>query len=353
MPSIKLENVCRYICRDVNLEVRDKELMVLLGPNGAGKTTLLDIVAGLTDYEGQVFFDGSPVDRRATCQREVGYLFQHLVLFPHMTVANNIAYGLLMVNRPRSQIEARVKEMLHMLRIEHLAGRYPGRLSGGERQRVAIARALARSPRVLLLDEPLSSLDLQTSKYLRTELRQLQSRLEITTLYVTHDLEEAEEMADRVAIILDGKLEQVAASEEVLFYPKNKPVSEFIGSPNILECDACRGAGHGVVEVDCQGLSIVLPHDGDSVRRIALFPRDIYVTDAPPPGPPVNRFKGVITGVGSVSTTMRLDIKTGGLDLLAEMPQQIFEDMGLAVGKEVFLILKWKRIRAYENRKGR
>lgn len=350
MPSIELKNISKYICQDVNLKTLDKELLVLLGPNGAGKTTLLNIIAGLIDYKGSVLFDNLPVDKLSTSKREIGYLFQDLVLFPHLDVVSNIAYGLRVKGEPLPKIESRVEELLQFLKIKHLSSRYPKHLSGGEKQRVALARALALSPKVLLLDEPLSSLDAQTSKYLRTELRQLQKELGITTIYVTHDLVEAEEVADRIAIIYNGHVEQVATPEEVFFYPKNERVSDFIGAPNILNCDYCRSVGRGIMEVNCGGLSIIVPHDGNSVQRIALFPRDIYISDTKPPGPRVNRFKGTITSIKSADDAVRLEVKAGENSLLAEMSHSIFEDMDLTVGKEVFLILKLRRIRAYEGK---
>ena len=351
MPSIELKNICKYICRDVSLEIFDKELLVLLGPNGAGKTTLLNIIAGLTDYNGSVLFDSVPIDKVPASKREVGYLFQDLVLFPHLDVAANIAYSLRVQKQPQSKVEARVQELLQLMKIKHLSSRYPKHLSGGEKQRVALARALALSPKVLLLDEPMSSLDVQTAKYLRRELELLQDELGITTIYVTHDLVEAEEMADRIAIIQDGHMEQVATPDEVFFYPKNERVSDFIGAPNILDCDYCRSLGQGLLEVDCGGLPIVLPDDGNMVQRIALFPRDIHIFETRPPGPAVNRFKGIVTSIKSVDDLVRLEVKVGGKKLLAEIPHHIFEDMDLAEGKEVFIILKLRRIRVYENKR--
>ena len=348
MPSIKLENICKYICRDVNLEIVDRELLVLLGPNGAGKTTLLNIIAGLTDYDGSVLFDRQPVDRLPPSKRGVGYLFQDLFLFPHLDVTANIAYGLRAQKQAQYELEGRVEELLQLMKIEHLAARYPKHLSGGEKQRVALARALALSPRVLLLDEPLSSLDMQTAKYLRTELKQLQRKLGITTIYVTHDLAEAEEMADRIAIIQNGQIQQAGRPEEVFFYPVNEVVSDFIGAPSILHCDHCRSLGQGVMEVTCGGLNIVLPDDGSMVKRIALFPRDIYISETKPPGPEVNRFKGTITSIKSYQDAVRLEVRVGENKLVAEVPHHIFEDMDLSVGKEVFLILKLRRIKAYQ-----
>ena len=350
MPSIRLENISKYICRDVNLEIFNKELLVLLGPNGAGKTTLLNIIAGLIDYDGSVFFDIVPVDKLAPSKRGVGYLFQDLFLFPHLDVTSNIAYGLRAQKQAQNELQGRVEELLQLMKIRHLAARYPKHLSGGEKQRVALARALVLSPKVLLLDEPLSSLDMQTAKYLRIELKQLQRKLGITTIYVTHDLTEAEEMADRIAIIQDGHVQQVGRPEEVFFYPINEVVSDFIGAPNILRCDHCRSLGQGVMEVDCGGLNIIIPDDGNVVRRIALFPRDLYISETKPPGPEVNRFKGTITSIRSCGDAVRLEVKVGQHSLLAEVPNHIFEDMDLTVDKEVFLILKLRRIKVYEDR---
>jgi ABC-type Fe3+/spermidine/putrescine transport system ATPase subunit len=347
MPSIKLEKICKYICRDVELEISDRELLVLLGPSGAGKTTLLNIIAGLTDYQGSVLFDSQRVDKLPASKREVGYLFQDLFLFPHLDVSANIAYGLKARRQPHDGIEDRVAELLHLMKISHLAERYPRHLSGGEKQRVALARALALSPRVLLLDEPLSSLDAQTAKYLRTELKQLQRKLGITTIYVTHDLAEAEEMADRIAVIQEGQLQQMGKPEDVFFSPINEAVSDFIGAPNILHCDRCQSLGQGVMEADCGTMNIILPDDGNPVRRIALFPRDIYVSETIPPGPAVNRFQGVLTDVKPLGDAVRLEVSVGEQKLLAEVPHHIFEDMDLRVGKEVFLILKLRRIKVY------
>jgi ABC-type sugar transport system ATPase subunit len=220
MPSIKLVNVSNYICRGINLQVFDRELLVLFGPNGAGKTTLLNIIGGLVEYDGEVYFDDACVDKIPASKRNVGYVFQNLILFPHLDVASNIAFGLRARGEPSTRVRTRINELLEMMKINHLSSRYPKHLSGGEKQRVALARALARSPEVLLLDEPLSSLDLETAKYLRTELRQLQKKLGITTIYVTHNLEEAEEMADRIAIVDDGCIEQIGNPKRYYSIPK-------------------------------------------------------------------------------------------------------------------------------------
>jgi ABC-type sugar transport system ATPase subunit len=348
MPRIELKNVCKHICRDVNLEINDSELMVLLGHSGAGKTTLLNVIAGLTEYEGSVIADGLPLDRVAASKRKIGYLFQDLVLFPHLNVAANIAYSLKVQKVPKERIRHRVNSLLKMLKITHLASRYPKKLSGGEKQRVALGRALACAPKVLLLDEPMSSLDGQTAKHLRAELKQIQENLGITTIYVTHDLAEAEEMADRIAVIHNGSIEQVAPPDEVFFYPKSEAVSDFIGAPNILDCDSYREMEQGVIEVNCGGMPIIVAHEGNAVQRIALFPRDIYISDTCPPGAGVNRFRGTIADVRYIDDSVRLDVRVGDKKLVTELPQHIYNEMGLAVGKEAYLILKLRRIRTYE-----
>lgn len=348
MPLIKLKNVSNYICRNVNLQVFDRELLVLFGPNGAGKTTLLNVIAGLVEYEGKVYFDNVCVDKIPAPERGIGYVFQNLVLFPHLDVFSNIAYGLKVRGQSQAQIETRVKELLKMMKIEHLVSRYPRHLSGGEKQRVVLARALAPSPEVLLLDEPMNNLDLRTTKYLRTELKQLQRKLKITTVYVTHNLEEAEEMADRIAVINNGRVEQVGTPEEIFFNPANEKVSNLIGRPNIFICEKCKDLGNGVMEVTCGGLNIIVPHDGNSIRRIALLPRDVYVSDAEPPGAGVNQFKGIITDINYNNETVRLTIKVKHNNITAEIPYQIYEGMDLSVGRKVFLKLKLRRIKVCE-----
>jgi len=345
MSSIKLKNISKYICKNINLEIFDKELLVLLGPNGAGKSTLLNVITGLIDYEGSVLFDNKPVDRLPANKRRIGYLFQELNLFPHFDVAANIAYGLKVQKRPQNEINAKVEQLLQIMKIKHLSSRYPKELSGGEKQRVALARALANSPRILLLDEPMNSLDYRTSKYLRTEFKILQKKLGITTIYVTHNFYEAEEMADRIAIIEEGHIEQVGKPEKVFFYPRSKKVSNFIGSPNILDCDYCKDIGRGLLEVLCGGLPIIVPNEGNKMKKIALLPRDIYISETEPPGPKVNRFKGIITEVNIANETIRLKIKMGENNLWTEIPYHIFKGMNLKVGVEVFLILKLRKIK--------
>jgi len=346
MPDIELKNISNYICKNINLKILDKEFLVLLGPNGAGKTTLLNIIAGLVDYEGSLFFNDEKVELGNVIKRKFGYLFQDLHLFPHLNVFSNIAYSLKLEKKEDHFIRRRVEELLEMLNIKDLVARYPKELSGGEKQRVALARALAFSPAVLLLDEPLNKIDLQSSKYFRIELKRIQKKLGITTVYVTHNLKEAEEIADRIAIMHQGNIEQIGTPQEIFFSPVNEKVSEFIGRPNIFSCDNLLNLGNGIARADCQGLSIVIPNDDDKeVCKIALFPQDIYVSKTLPPGPNINRFKGNIVDLNISNEIVRMTVQVGSKALLSELPYHIFERMNLQKGKEVFLIFKLKNIK--------
>ena len=209
MPTIELRNISNYVFSNLNMKVFDGELLVVLGPNGAGKSTLLNIIAGLVDYEGTVLFDGIPVDKVPTNERQIGYLFQNLALFPHLDVASNVGYSLKINGKKKEEIAQEVDELLKLTKIEHLKRRYPKNLSGGEKQRVALARALATSPKVLLLDEPFNSLDSGMCNCLRREIRQIQREMGITTVFVTHNLTDAEEMGDRIVALNSGKIKQV------------------------------------------------------------------------------------------------------------------------------------------------
>ncbi|PJG58599.1 sulfate/molybdate ABC transporter ATP-binding protein [Aeromonas cavernicola] len=222
---------------DINLDFHDGELVALLGPSGCGKTTLLRIIAGLEQADtGRVIIRGEDASDLHVRERNVGFVFQHYALFRHMTVFENVAFGLRV--KPRSErpaeatIRARVKELLDLVQLSHVAERYPTQLSGGQRQRVALARALAVQPKVLLLDEPFGALDAQVRKELRRWLRELHDELHVTSLFVTHDQEEALEVADRVVLMNAGKVEQIGTPAEVYDQPASPFVHRFLGSVN-------------------------------------------------------------------------------------------------------------------------
>ena len=348
MPRIELKNISQHVLHDVNLTIEDREIVTLVGPNGAGKSTILNVIAGLTDYRGEVLFDGRSMDRVPPHKRGIGYLFQDLALFPHLDVASNIAYGLKVQGFKDGIIADRVGELLKALRIEKLKERYPQSLSGGEKQRVAIARAVAPFQKILLLDEPTANLDAQTAKYFRAELCALIRRLEITAVFVLHDLLGAEEMADRIAIIHKGRIEQAASPADIFFHPETDVVSEFIGLPNILACDQYRIRSTGLIEADCGEMKLVFPYEGTVVKKIAIPPHDIYISDAKPPGPALNRYTGIIAAILPLHSLVRIKVDVGGNQLLAELPTETFNEMDLEVGKEVHVIIKLRRLRYFE-----
>jgi sulfate/thiosulfate transport system ATP-binding protein len=220
--------------RDVSFTVGRGELVALLGPSGSGKTTLLRIIAGLEYADaGSVFFQGQEVSRQSAYQRRAGFVFQHYALFQHMNVFDNIAFGLTVRSaktRPSKEaIEKRVQDLLKLIQMEAFAHRFPAQLSGGQRQRVALARALAIEPKVLLLDEPFGALDAKVRKELRRWLRQFHNEAHITSLFVTHDQEEAFEVADRVVILSEGTVQQIGSPRDVQQHPSNPFVSDFLG----------------------------------------------------------------------------------------------------------------------------
>lgn len=242
--SIKVASVLKnydneIALQEIDLEIKKGELVALLGPSGSGKTTLLRIIAGLEiPDQGTIYFENQNVSNLKVKERNVGFVFQHYALFQHLTVYENIAFGLKV--RPRSSrpskkvIDEKVKELLHLVKLENFINRYPNQLSGGQRQRVALARALAVEPSVLLLDEPFGALDAKVRKDLRRWLRKLHDDIQITSIFVTHDQEEALEVADRVVIMNNGKVEQIGTPEEVYQSPTSPFVYDFLGKVNLF-----------------------------------------------------------------------------------------------------------------------
>jgi ABC-type sugar transport system ATPase subunit len=338
-----------FSLKSVNLSVKDKDYFIILGPSGAGKTVLLECIAGLHKLKkGTIRIHDSDVTHLSPEERKIGYVPQDFVLFPFLNVGENIQFGLKRGKYDKLVLQEKTLNMAKLFGIAHLLERNTRSLSGGEKQRVALARALATSPPILLMDEPFSALDPQTAKYLRTELKQIHRRLGITTIYVTHDLMEAVNMADRMAIMMDGKIEQVDEPEKLLFSPCNERVSDFIGAPNIMDCDYCKKNEQGVMEVGWQGLKLIVPHDGDTVHKIAILPRHVYVSEIKPRGPGVNSFMARIADIVPRTDTVRIYLEITGNKLVAEIPHHIFNDMELEPGKDVHVILRMKRIRAFE-----
>ncbi|MCK2019757.1 sulfate/molybdate ABC transporter ATP-binding protein [Peribacillus frigoritolerans] len=262
--SIIIENVTKYYgsyqaLRNIDLEIKSGELVALLGPSGSGKTSLLRIIAGLEQAEnGKILFNEENYTHKHVKDRNVGFVFQHYALFRNMTIFDNTAYGLKV--RPRKTrpskevIEQKVTELLQLVKLEGYKDRYPSQLSGGQRQRVALARALAVEPNVLLLDEPFGALDAKVRKELRRWLRRLHDEFNVTSVFVTHDQEEAMDVADRVVIMNEGKIEQIGTPEEVYDHPENPFVYDFLGSVNLFKGNVHKGKlVTGNVEMNAPG----------------------------------------------------------------------------------------------------
>jgi iron(III) transport system ATP-binding protein len=256
-----------------SLSIEGGEFFTLLGPSGCGKTTLLRVIAGFSRPDsGEIFFGNDNINHLPPHKRETGMVFQNYALFPQMDVFNNVAYGLRARKVPREEVQSRVKEILDKVELKDLAHRFPSQLSGGQQQRVALARALVIRPRVLLMDEPLSNLDAKLRISMRQEIRKIQKELGITTLYVTHDQEEAMSISDRIAIFNFGKVQQVGTPSEIYFHPRNRFVAEFTGTSNLLEVTVLGyNPEKRLVHTDFKGNSILIQYPQEPSRKTLLL----------------------------------------------------------------------------------
>jgi sulfate transport system ATP-binding protein len=341
--SIEIRSVSKLFATfnaliDVSLTVPSGELVALLGPSGSGKTTLLRIIAGLESPDlGSILFNGEEATNRHVRERQVGFVFQHYALFRHMTVFDNVAFGLNV--RPRkfrpskAEIREKVHGLLKLVQLDSLAGRYPAQLSGGQRQRVALARALAVEPQVLLLDEPFGALDAKVRVELRRWLRRLHDEIHVTSVFVTHDQDEALEVADRVVVMNEGRIEQVGTPEEVYDRPANPFVYNFLGNVNLFHGRVDKG------EARIGDISINLPEfeETDAGPAVAYVrPYDIEINRLRHSPEEIEAQIRFIQGAGAVA---RLELER--LDTLemieAEMTRERYRELGLVEGEKVFL----------------
>jgi len=349
--SIEINNVEKSFGRfkalkNITLNIGSGELVALLGPSGCGKTTLLRIIAGLEAPDsGSILFHGEDATHRHVRDRQVGFVFQHYALFRHMTVFENIAFGLRV--RPRGQrpseneIRRKVHELLNLVQLDWLADRYPGQLSGGQRQRIALARALAVEPKVLLLDEPFGALDAKVRKDLRRWLRRLHDELHVTSVFVTHDQEEALEVADRVVVLNEGRIEQIGTPDEVYDHPETPFVYQFLGDVNLFHGRVHDGhARIGETEADLTGspdhpesaIFYVRPHEIEILRD----------------GGSQGTIAAKISDIRPLGATVRIELERldGRGAVEVELTRDQFSRKGLREGEKVYL--RPKRLRTFD-----
>ena len=345
--SIEIRNVSKHFgtfqaLGDVSLDIESGELVALLGPSGCGKTTLLRIIAGLETADvGSISFSGEDTTDVHVRERQVGFVFQHYALFRHMTVFENVAFGLRVKPRRQRPSDAQIKEKVHALlnlvQLDWLADRFPTQLSGGQRQRIALARALAVEPKVLLLDEPFGALDAKVRKELRRWLRRLHDDLHVTSIFVTHDQEEALEVADRVVLMNAGKVEQIGSPQEVWDHPASPFVYGFLGDVNLFHGRAHEG------EVHLEGIRLASPEHADTQDAKAFAyvrPHDLDVQRYAPGA------EGIVTHlqraivIGPIARLELMPVEgdkqsgaaSGDALIEAQMPAQQYKDMGLREG---------------------
>jgi ABC-type Fe3+/spermidine/putrescine transport system ATPase subunit len=341
--TISLHKINNFILKEIDLDIRAGELLVLVGPSGAGKTTLLNVLAGLVPYHGRVMFGGRPADHLPPHKRRVGYVFQDLLLFPHLTVKRNLLLAMRCLDLTRREKQTRAEEILDLFRMGGMGDRLPGELSGGEKQRAALARAVAGRPKILLLDEPFASLDFRTARYLRREFKRLQKRLFMSTLFVTHNLREARELGDRIAVLRKGYLEQTAGPDEIWF--SQNSASEFLEKPNLLPCRGHVYLENGLVQVQWAGQKILILDEGREFTHLAILPREVSISPTPPHGSPINRFTGTVRKIQENDGVILVTVEVGREILCAEMDRDHLIAMSLSSGDRVHGILKPRSLR--------
>lgn len=358
MARVRLKNLTKKFgdvvaVKELNLDVEDKEFLVLLGPSGCGKTTILRCIAGLESIDdGEIYIGDTLVNDIPPRDRDIAMVFQSYALYPHMSVFDNLAFPLKMRGASNDEIKKRVTNIAELLRITHLLNRKPKQLSGGEAQRVALGRAIVRNPKVFLMDEPLSNLDAKLRVYMRADLKRLQKDLEVTTIYVTHDQVEAMTMADRVAIIKQGILQQLGSAHEIFAAPANMFVAGFVGSPpmNFIECTFTENVESCILDAAAFKLSI--PKDLIDVIKdratsselvIGIRPEDVII----------NKNKTLKTFIQAevyvtepMGSEIIVDLKLGDIFIKA----RISSDFAIGMGEKVWMGFRKEKIHVFDKK---
>jgi len=322
--------------KDVSLTINDGEYFVLLGPSGVGKTVLMEIIAGLVrPDEGRILWDGADITSRAPEARGFSVVYQDYALFPHLTVRRNIAYGLEAASARAEKIRRQVAGLAEILRIEEILDRYPKSLSGGEQQRVALARALAVGPQLLLLDEPLSAVDVNTRLRLRKELKRINTELNVPVLHITHDPQEAITLGDRICVMLDNRIRQVGSAAELFHEPCEPDVARFLGMQNILAVSRVKA---GVCFVDDR--QIQAGAADETTTHIWIRPEEILISAEAFESSARNQFTCLVAEIEHHGSLLAVQVVSGAMSLTVLITYRSFKELRIAVGAEVYITFK-------------
>ena len=340
---IKIENLSKvwkeFKISNINLEIIDNEYFIFLGPSGSGKTILLELIAGIWFPDsGKIYMDNKDVTKLSTENRGIGFVYQNFMLFPHKTVFENIAFGLNMRKIEKNEIQRQVEDIMNLFGISHLANRLPRNLSGGEQQRTALARALIIRPPVLLMDEPLSALDRNTREDLIQEFKHIHKKFDITIIHVTHNFDEALQLADRVAIMKKGSVSQVGDIDEVFRHPKDEFVADFVGTENIIKGFASDG-NDSLTSINTGNIIIESTDKKTGDVHATIRPEDITLSTDRVPTSARNVFKGYIREIYDLGTIIKLTVDVGE-PLVLVLTRQSFLDLELNIGKQIYIYFK-------------
>jgi molybdate/tungstate transport system ATP-binding protein len=339
-------NLGDFLLQNINLDIEPGEYFIVLGPTGAGKTVLLESIAGLYPVlEGEVWIGNKEITDLSPEKREIGIVYQDQVLFPHLSVEKNIAFGLKMRKCPKNEVKAKIDAIIEVVGISHLLKRSPATLSGGEKQKVALARALVTEPKVLLLDEPLSALDPETRERMQRELREIHNRIELSIIHVTHDFEEAIALGHRVAVLNDGSIAQIGTPEEFLRRPSSEFVARFALTRNILS-GRVMGIEDGCTLIDIGGTKLRAATEARGEVRISLRPEDILISKEPLQSTARNCFLGVVSDIADRGAVIYITV-TVPPDFICIITRQALDELKLRKGMEVWITFKASAIHVF------